>query len=254
VAESIRIQKAIAASGLMSRRAAEDMIREGRVSVDGIRAGLGDRVDVTTQSVELDGSPIPVNPDLETHLLYKPPGVISSASDPEGRPTVVDMVASPARLYPVGRLDYDSEGLILLTNDGELANRVTHPRYGILKTYVVLVEGTPAKKDIMALVEGVELDDGPARALSARVVGREGSSGRALGRREKPLTIIEMTMVEGRNREVRRMFEVIGYPVLRLVRTGIGPISDRSLKPGQSRLLSVGEIRDLLMSGSPGAS
>jgi pseudouridine synthase len=243
VAESIRIQKAIAASGLMSRRAAEDMIREGRVSVDGVRAGVGGRVDTTTQSVELDGSPIPVNPDLEAHLLYKPPGVISSASDPEGRQTVVDLVETQVRLYPVGRLDYDSEGLTLLTNDGELANRVTHPRYGILKTYVVLVDGTPGKKDIRALLDGVELDDGPARARSARVVGREGES-----------TIIEMTMGEGRNREIRRMFDALGYEVLRLVRTAIGPISDRSLKPGQSRLLSVVEIRDLLASGSPEAS
>jgi pseudouridine synthase len=243
VAESIRIQKAIAASGLMSRRAAEDMIREGRVSVDGVRAGLGDRVDTTTQSVELDGSPIPVNPDLEAHLLYKPPGVISSASDPEGRQTVVDLVETQVRLYPVGRLDYDSEGLILLTNDGELANRVTHPRYGILKTYVVLVCSTPGKKDIRALLDGVDLDDGPARARSARVVGREGES-----------TIIEMTMGEGRNREIRRMFDALGYEVLRLVRTAIGPVSDRSLKPGQSRLLSVVEIRDLLASGSPEAS
>jgi 23S rRNA pseudouridine2605 synthase len=242
VAESIRIQKAIAASGLMSRRAAEDLIREGRVSVDGAPAGLGDRVDVSTQSVEIDEAPIPINPELETHLLYKPPGVISSASDPEGRRTVVDLVRARARLYPVGRLDYDSEGLILLTNDGELANRVTHPRYGILKTYVALVEGSPGKKDIRSLVDGVELDDGLARAVSARVLGREGRS-----------VMIEMTMGEGRNREIRRMFDVLGHPVLRLVRTAIGPISDRSLEPGQSRLLRAGEIRDLLASGTPGA-
>jgi pseudouridine synthase len=253
VAESIRIQKAIAGSGLMSRRAAEDMIREGRVSVDGLRAGLGDRVDITTQSVELDGTPIPVNPDLETHLLYKPPGIISSASDPEGRQTVVDLVEAQVRLYPVGRLDYESEGLILLTNDGELANRVTHPRYGILKTYLVLVDGAPGKKDLRALLDGVQLDDGPARARSARVVGRERPATRAAGGR-RSLTLIEMVMGEGRNREIRRMFETRGYEVLRLVRTAIGPISDRSLKPGQSRLLSAGEIRDLLASGSQGAS
>jgi 23S rRNA pseudouridine2605 synthase len=251
VAESIRIQKAIAASGLMSRRAAEDLIREGRVSVDGAPARLGDRVEVSRQSVEIDGAPIPVNPELETHLLYKPPGVISSASDPEGRRTVVDLVPARVRLYPVGRLDYDSEGLILLTNDGELANRVTHPRYGILKTYVVLVEGSPGKKDIRSLVDGVELDDGPARAVSARVVGREGPSGRV--GREKSLTMIQLTMGEGRNREIRRMFDVLGRPVLRLVRTAIGPISDRSLKPGESRPLTAGEIRDLLASGNPGA-
>ncbi|HEU4916300.1 MAG TPA: pseudouridine synthase [Acidimicrobiia bacterium] len=250
MADSIRIQKAIAAAGLMSRRAAEDMIRQGRVSVDGATANLGDRVDVESQTVELDGAPIPVNPDLETHLLYKPSGVISSAADPEGRLTVVDLVDSSVRLYPVGRLDYDSEGLILLTNDGELANRVTHPRYGILKTYVALVEGRPGKRDIRSLLDGVDLDDGQARAVSARVVGREGSSTRVVGRRRE-LTLIELSLGEGRNREVRRMFEALQYPVRRLVRTAIGPISDRSLKPGESRRLSPGEIRDLLASGSP---
>jgi 23S rRNA pseudouridine2605 synthase len=242
VADPIRVQKAISAAGLMSRRAAEDMIREGRISIDGIRADLGDRVDVSTQTVELDGTPIPVNPALETHLLYKPPEVISSASDPQGRRTVVDLVGGQVRLYPVGRLDYDSEGLFLLTNDGELANRVTHPRYGIHKTYVALVEGSPGKRELRSLVEGVVLDDGPARAIGARVVGREG-----------PATLIELKMGEGRNREIRRMFDVLGYPVTRLVRTAIGPVSDRSLKPGQSRRLSVGEIRELLASGSPEA-
>jgi pseudouridine synthase len=240
MADSIRVQKAMAAAGLMSRRAAEDMIRQGRVSIDGRRADLGDRVDVTTQTITVDGAPIPVNPDLETHLLYKPRGVISSASDPEGRQTVVDLVAGRGRLYPVGRLDYDSEGLILLTNDGELANRVTHPRYGILKTYLALVEGSPGRKEIRALLDGVELEDGPARATSARIVGREGSS-----------TMIELRMGEGRNREIRRIFDVLGFPVERLVRTGIGPITDRSLKPGMSRPLSVDEVRLLLASGTP---
>jgi 23S rRNA pseudouridine2605 synthase len=239
MADPVRVQKAISAAGLMSRRAAEDMIREGRISIDGTRADLGDRVDVSTQTVELDGAPIPVNPALETHLLYKPPGVISSASDPQGRETVVDLVGGQVRLYPVGRLDYDSEGLILLTNDGELANRVTHPRYGIHKTYLALIEGSPGKRELRSLVEGVVLDDGPARAIGARVVGREG-----------PATLIELEMGEGRNREIRRMFDVLGYPVTRLVRTAIGPVSDRSLKPGQSRRLSVSEIRDLLASGS----
>jgi 23S rRNA pseudouridine2605 synthase len=250
VADSIRVQKAIAAAGLMSRRAAEDMIRQGRVTIDGATARLGDRVDVTSQIVSLDGAPIPLNPELETHLLYKPSGVISSADDPEDRRTVLDLVGSSVRLYPVGRLDYDSEGLILLTNDGALANRVTHPRYGILKTYVALVEGSPGKKEIRSLLHGVDLDDGPARAVTARVLGREGSSTRVVGG-PKELTLIELSLGEGRNREVRRMFDVLGYPVRRLVRTAIGPISDRSLKPGESRRLSAGEIRDLLASGSP---
>jgi 23S rRNA pseudouridine2605 synthase len=239
VADLIRVQKAISAAGLMSRRAAEDMIKQGRISIDGTRVDLGDRVDVTSQTVELDGAPIPVNPALETHLLYKPRGVISSASDPEGRRTVVDLVGGQVRLYPVGRLDFESEGLILLTNDGELANRVTHPRYGIHKTYVALVEGSPGRKELRSLLEGVELEDGPARAIRARVVGREG-----------PATLVELRMGEGRNRVIRRMFSVLGYPVTRLVRTAIGPISDRSLKPGESRRLSVDEIRRLLAPGS----
>jgi pseudouridine synthase len=239
MADPIRVQKAISGAGLMSRRAAEEAIRKGRVSIDGEEAVLGDRVDVAAQQVTLDGVPLPVNPDLETYLLYKPAGVISSASDPRGRRTVVDLVAAGRRLYPVGRLDYESEGLILLTNDGDLANRVTHPRYGIVKRYVALVAGSPAKTEIRRLTEGIELDDGPARALSAQVVGRQGAQ-----------TMVELTMAEGRNREVRRMFEALGYDVASLVRTAIGPIADRSLKPGQSRRLSAAEIRDLLASGS----
>jgi pseudouridine synthase len=239
MADPIRVQKAISGAGLMSRRAAEEAIRKGRVPIDGEEAVLGDRVDVAAQQVTLDGVPLPVNPDLETYLLYKPAGVISSASDPRGRRTVVDLVAAGRRLYPVGRLDYESEGLILLTNDGDLANRVTHPRYGIVKRYVALVAGSPAKTEIRRLTEGIELDDGPARALSAQVVGRQGAQ-----------TMVELTMAEGRNREVRRMFEALGYDVASLVRTAIGPIADRSLKPGQSRRLSAAEIRDLLASGS----
>ena len=239
--EAIRLQKALANAGLMSRRAAEDAIRAGRVAVDGKKSKLGDRVEVSTQQVTVDGVPIPVNPELETYLLYKPRGIISTASDPHGRKTVVDLVTSEKRLYPVGRLDYESEGLILLTNDGELANRVTHPRYGIEKRYLALVRGGPSNSDIRSLTEGVELDDGPARASSARIVDRKGEE-----------AMIEMTMGEGRNREVRRMFEALGLEVARLVRTAIGPINDRSLKAGESRLLSTGEISDLLASGTPG--
>jgi pseudouridine synthase len=240
MADPVRLQKAIANAGLMSRRAAEEAIRQGRVAVDGKKSGLGDRVDVQAQQVTLDGTPIPVNPELETHLLYKPVGIISSSSDPQGRRTVVDLVASEARLYPVGRLDYDSEGLILLTNDGELANRVTHPRYGIVKKYLALVKGRPGGADIRRLAEGVELDDGPARAIGARILDRK-----------RDATMVEMTMGEGRNREVRRMFEAMGFEVTKLVRTSIGPINDRALKPGESRLLSAGEITELLASGAP---
>jgi pseudouridine synthase len=240
MAERIRIQKAISQAGLMSRRAAEDAITRGRIAVDGVTAVLGDRVDTENQILTLDAVPVPVNSELETHLLYKPIGVISTASDPQGRETVVEMVRSSSRLYPVGRLDSDSEGLILVTNDGELTNRVTHPRYEITKTYLAQVAGTPRDSEVNRLAKGVSLDDGPAQALSARVVERS-----------KTQTLIEVVLGEGRNREVRRMFEAIGYEVTHLVRTAIGPLSDRSLKSGQSRLLTASEIIDLLRSGNP---
>lgn len=239
MAERVRIQKAIANAGLMSRRAAEEAIAEQRIRVDGVLAELGDRVDVTSQQLTVDGVPIPLAPELETHLVYKPVGVISTADDPHGRPTVVDLVASEGRLYPVGRLDADSEGLILVSNDGELTNRVTHPSFGISKTYMALVKGVPRPREIRRLVEGVDLDDGPAKARSARLIEESGDA-RAL---------VEVVMVEGRNREVRRMFDAIGHEVERLVRTAIGPITDPGLRPGKSRRLSASEIRELLGSG-----
>ena len=239
MAERIRVQKAIANAGLMSRRKAEIAVEEGRVSIGGRQAKLGDRVDVETDTVTLDGAPLPVNPDLETYLLYKPVGVVSTASDPHGRPTVVEAIESSARLYPVGRLDADSEGLILLTNDGELTNRVTHPRYGVPKRYMVLLEGTPSKKALGRLVEGVELEDGRASAVSARL--KDTASGRAL---------VEIVMVEGRNREVRRMFASIGFEVKQLARTAIGSLSDPNLRPGEYRRLAPGEVASLLASRS----
>jgi 23S rRNA pseudouridine2605 synthase len=235
VAERIRIQKAIARSGLLSRRAAEEAMVEGRVRLNGQPVILGDRVDPQHDILTVDGAPVPVREDLETHLLYKPVGVISTADDPQGRETVVDLVASEQRLYPVGRLDADSEGLILLSNDGELTNRVTHPRYGITKTYLAEVVASPDKAVIRRLTEGVDLDDGPARAQSARLV--DSRPDRAL---------VELVMLEGRNREVRRMFEAVGHEVVRLVRTAIGPITDPNLAPGNSRRLSAPEINRLL--------
>lgn len=235
MAERIRVQKAIAHAGLMSRRAAEEAISKGRVAIDGRVAVLGDRVDVNTEMVTLDGAPIPMRPDTETHLLYKPIGVISTSNDPQGRQTVVDLVNSDIRLYPVGRLDSDSEGLILVSNDGALTERVTHPRYGIHKRYLAELQGTAKASEIRRLETGVDLDDGPARAIKARIVDQLG------GR-----TLVELIMEEGRNREVRRMVEAIGYTTNRLVRTAIGPLTDPSLKPGESRRLSNTEIVDLM--------
>jgi 23S rRNA pseudouridine2605 synthase len=239
MAERIRIQKAIANAGLMSRRNAEEAVEQGRVLVDGAPTILGDRIDVETQILTLDGVPLPVNPQLETYLLYKPVGVISSASDTHGRKTVVDLIDSETRLYPVGRLDADSEGLILVTNDGELTNRVTHPRYGISKRYVALIDGVPTRPELQRLVDGVELEDGTASATSARLVDHSDGKG-----------LVEITMLEGRNREVRRMFAAVDYEVLRLVRTAIGSITDQQLRAGESRRLEVLEIQRLLASGT----
>lgn len=235
MAERIRIQKAIARAGLMSRRAAEEAMVEGRVRLNGEPVVLGDRVDPERDLLTVDGAPIPVMEGLETHLLYKPLGVISTADDPRGRETVVDLIPSEQRLYPVGRLDADSEGLILVSNDGELTNRVTHPRYGITKTYLAEVSGRVDRSIMRRLTDGVDLDDGPARAQSARLVDTRPD--RAL---------VEVVMVEGRNREVRRMFDILGHEVRRLVRTAIGTISDPNLSPGESRLLSPSEIKMLL--------
>ena len=239
MAEKIRVQKAIANAGLMSRRAAEDAIRAGRIQVDGRPVRLGDRVDVESQLLTLDGVPVPVDPGIETYLLYKPVGVVSTAKDPQGRTTVVDLVRSSRRLYPVGRLDADSEGLILVSNDGELTHRVTHPSFGITKTYVVLLAPVPTRATLRRLMEGVELEDGTAKALTAQMLDRS-----------KEEALVEMVMVEGRNREIRRMCAEMGHEVKRLVRTAIGPVKDPHLKPGQSRPLTAAEIRALLESGS----
>lgn len=215
------------------------MIRRGRVTVDGEPAHLGQKIDPDEARVEIDGIPLPVRPGLVHYLLHKPTGVISTASDPQGRTTVVDLVPSATRVYPVGRLDADSAGLIILTNDGDLANHVTHPSHGVTKTYVARVTGSPRPRTARALVAGIELDDGPARALEARVL--DATSDEAL---------IELVMGEGRNREVRRMLEAAGHPVTRLMRTAIGPIRDRSLGPGEWRTLTVDEVRSLYGVGS----
>jgi len=217
------------------------MIARGRVTVDGAPARIGQTVDPDTARVEIDGVPLPVAPGLVHILLYKPVGVVSTADDPQGRPTVVDLVANERRLYPVGRLDSDSEGLIILTNDGDLTNRLTHPRYGVERTYAALVDGVPTAADLRRLVDGVDLDDGPARAVRARRLARHGES-----------AMIEVVMIEGRKREVRRMLDAVGHPVRRLVRTGIGPIRDGRLQPGRWRPLSVAEVRALYEASGAG--
>ena len=233
-----RLQKLIARSGYTSRRHAEILIGKGRVTVDGETAHLGQKIDPATAHVEIDGVPLPVAPDLATYLVYKPVGTVSTADDPGGRPIVVDLVPPEPRVYPAGRLDADSEGLMILTNDGDLTLHVTHPRYGVHKSYVILVDGDVEPATIRRLVGGVDLDDGPAAAVSARVIDRSNGT-----------SLIEVVMGEGRKRIVRRMMDAVGHPVRRLVRTAIGAVRDGTLAPGTYRTLTIDEIRGLYTAG-----
>jgi 23S rRNA pseudouridine2605 synthase len=232
--EGERLQKILARVGLGSRRACENLIEAGRVEVNGEVAVLGRRVDPERDHVTLDGATIPVRPGLVYYLLNKPAKVVTTASDPEGRPTVVDLVPAEPRVFPVGRLDWDTEGLLLLTNDGDLAHGLTHPGGGVPKTYLAEVAGVPGRPALRRLREGVDLDDG--RTAPARVrVAQATPTGAAL----------ELTIHEGRNRQIRRMCEAVGHPVRRLVRTRIGPLVERRLPPGEWRPLEPEEIRAL---------
>jgi len=228
--EGERLQKVLARVGIGSRRVCEDLIAEGRVLVDGEMAVLGRRVDPETALIEVDGAPVGVRPDLVHYVLNKPAGVVTTADDPQGRPTVVGLVPDEPRVFPVGRLDVDTEGLLLLTNDGELAHRLTHPSYGVEKEYVAEVEGLPTRAVLRRLREGVELDDGPTAPARATLVDP---------------SVVRLTIHEGRNRQVRRMCEAVGHSVVRLVRTRIGPLADRSLAPGAWRELTGAEVRSL---------
>ena len=229
--EGERLQKALARAGLGSRRMAEILIEAGRVTIDGRVAELGNRVDADSQEIRVDGKLVPAAPNAVYFLLNKPIGVITTADDPHGRPTVVEMIDTDVRIFPVGRLDMTTEGLLILTNDGRLAHLLTHPSVGIEKEYLVRVEGDPSPSSIRRLREGIDLEDGrTAPAQVSRV-----SDG-----------VLRIVIHEGKNRQVRRMCEAIGHDVIRLVRTRIGPIHDAKLTPGASRALSVGEVRKLM--------
>ena len=236
-AEGERLQKVLAHAGVGSRRAVEEMIADGRIKVNGKRAELGRRIDPQKDKVEVDGSVVPLRADLVYYLLNKPEGVVTTAGDPQGRPTVLDVVDSEDRVWPVGRLDIGSEGAIILTNDGDLTLRLTHPRYHVPRTYMAQVQGAVGHKVLTKLARGVELEDGmtsPARVgLLERVPGG---------------SLVEITITEGRNRQVRRMFEAVGHPVTRLVRRAIGPLELGRLKPGDYRRLSPTEVQSLYRS------
>jgi 23S rRNA pseudouridine2605 synthase len=228
--EGERLQKLLAAAGFGSRRVCEDLIAEGRVTVDGQVAVLGRRVDPVSAHVEVDGVAVSVRPGLVYYLLNKPPGVVSTADDPHGRPTVVGLVPGEPRVYPVGRLDLDTEGLLLLTNDGDLTHRLTHPSFGVEKEYLAHVRGHPGRNALRHLRDGVDLDDGPTAPARVSLLAPD---------------LVRLVIHEGRNRQVRRMCEAVGHPVTRLVRTRIGPVTDHTLPPGAWRHLRQDEVRGL---------
>lgn len=232
----MRLQKYLALAGVASRRRCEELILAGRVHLNGaVVTALGTKVDVQNDEVLLDGKLVSLQQEKRYILLYKPVGYLSSVSDDRGRKTVLDLVRDVSeRLYPVGRLDYDTEGLLLLTNDGELTNFLIHPRHEIAKTYEAKVKGIPTLEKIKQLESGILLEDGmtaPAKACLVRTVGKN--------------ALVRLTIHEGRNRQVRRMLAAIGYPVLALKRTQIGGLTLGDLQPGQWRFLSAQEIKDL---------
>ena len=233
----VRLQKLLASSGVASRRRCEQLMLDGRVEVDGeVVTRLGTKVDPRTAVVRVDGARLPPSTDAVHLALNKPVGVVSTMSDPQGRPALADLVAArPERLFHVGRLDADTSGLLLLTNDGELAHRLAHPSYQISKSYVAQVAGTVRPAVARRLLAGVELDDGPARA--DRFVVRETHGGRS---------IVEIVLHEGRNRIVRRMLDAVGHPVQSLTRTAFGPVRLGEQRSGTVRELSRQELGPLL--------
>jgi 23S rRNA pseudouridine2605 synthase len=236
--EGERLQKVLAVRGWGSRRVCEDLIRDGRVTVNGEVAVLGRRVNLEHDLVEVGGAPVGIRPDHVYYLLNKPPRVVSTARDTHERQTVVDLVPPDPRVYPVGRLDADSEGLILLTNDGELTHRLTHPRWEVDKEYLVQVD---------APVEGVP--DSALRKLRGGVDLDDGMTAPALVTQLQP-GVLRFVIHEGRNRQIRRMCDTVGYPVNRLVRTRIATLTDTRLKPGSWRPLTLDEVKALALAVS----
>jgi 23S rRNA pseudouridine2605 synthase len=231
----VRLAKFLASAGVASRRASEEIVRAGRVTVSGVTVADPARDVGREDVVAVDGRPVAAVQQRIVFAVNKPLGVVSTARDPQGRPTIVSLVPSDVRLYPVGRLDIDTTGLILLTNDGELAHRLTHPSFEVQKTYRAVVAGPPvSERALRALRAGVELDDG--RTAPARV-------------KRLAANTLEITIHEGRKRQIRRMCEQLGHPVKRLERISFGPLALGQLKPGACRRLTETEVEALAMAG-----
>ncbi|MDD2443740.1 MAG: pseudouridine synthase [Desulfotomaculaceae bacterium] len=231
-----RLQKVMARAGVASRRRCEEMIAAGMVKVNGkVVAALGTKVDPARDKIQVGGKTLFLTPRKYYILMYKPRGYVSTLSDEKGRKKVTDLlVGVPGRVYPVGRLDYDSEGLLLLTNDGDMAYALTHPKHHVRKTYLVRVKGLPAWEKLEQMTGGLVLEDGPTAPAAVRLAGeREGNA------------LLEITISEGRNRQIRRMCEHIGHPVLRLKRTRFANLSIEGLKPGQCCHLTGEEVDKL---------
>jgi len=235
---SVRLQKIIAQAGLASRRAAEKLIAEGRVTINGeIVREMGTKADPARDDIRVDGRRVKSAERLRYILLYKPAGYVTTRSDPQRRRTVIDLLSGVKEyVYPVGRLDYDTDGLLLLTNDGDLAARLTHPRHGVERTYEARVAGMPDDEAIDRLRRGIPLDGRRTLPADVSLLNK---------RRNDRDGVLAITIREGRNRQVRRMCEAVGHPVRKLTRVGIGPLSDRGLRPGVWRELTAHELRVL---------
>lgn len=243
-----RLQKILSRAGLASRRAAEEMIREGRVTVNGEIASLGSKADPAADFIKLDGKRVVLPASHRYLLLNKPPGYLTTKSDPQGRPTVFDLLPKPLQrgLFPVGRLDFDTEGLLVLTDDGELAHRISHPSHGCSKSYEVKVKGRPSEASIERLRSGIVLSG--RRTRPAKIAPVDRSRGR---RGIETNSWWRLELKEGRTRQIRLMFERIGHSVLRLRRVSIGPLNDRRLRKGTFRDLTDEELRRLANTGLP---
>lgn len=233
-AKGERLQKILAARGVASRRAVEQMILDGRISLNGRIAGLGDRAIPGQDEILLDGQPLPEVSKLRHILLYKPAGYITSASDPRGRRTVLDLLPQGERLYPVGRLDYATSGLLLVTNDGELTNALLHPRQEVDKIYHCAVRGRVTADKLQRLEEGILLSDGMTAPARARLLRMDGAN-----------SVIRLVIHEGRNRQVRRMMAACGLEVVWLQRAGFAGLTLQGLRPGQWRDLTADELKAL---------
>lgn len=229
-----RLQRALARAGIASRRGAEELIRERRVTVNGRLATIGDKVDGSRDAVAVDGVGVALDPEMRYYAFHKPAGVTTTMRDTHATTDLRRYLPGGPRVFAVGRLDRDTEGLLLLTNDGELANRLLHPRHEIEREYLAEVDGTPTDRHLARLRRGVDLDDGRARAVSAATVGRSGARG-----------AVRVSIAEGRKREVRRMLAAVGLPVTRLIRLRFGPVRLGRLAPGTTRPLSHEEVRAL---------